>query len=101
MSVLKILTCVMVDHDWRLVVAPAAVCLIATLTAFRLYALAAANKGALRFAWIVFGGLAAGCGIWITHFIAMLAYQPRFATGYELSGTLLSLALAVVVTAAG
>jgi signal transduction histidine kinase/CheY-like chemotaxis protein len=99
--VLKIFTCLTVDHDWRLVLVAALVCVIATATAFRLYALAARSEGSLKLAWIAFGGLAAGCGIWATHFIAMLAYVPRLTTGYAPGGTLLSLVLAVVTTGVG
>jgi len=99
--VLKVLTCVVVDHDWRLVLVAAVVCLVAAVTALRLYALAAAAGGRVRLAWTAFGGGVAGSGIWATHFIAMLAYQPAFSTGYELIGTLLSWGLAVATTALG
>ena len=98
---LRILSCVAVDHDWRLVLVAAVVCVIAAATAFRLYALAARSEGGLRLAWTGFGGVAAGCGIWATHFIAMLAYQPHLATGYEPAGTIASLVLAIAGTALG
>ena len=42
-----------------------------------------------------------GCGIWATHFIAMLAYDPGTAAGYNIAITLLSLVLAVAITAVG
>ncbi|HWE45320.1 MAG TPA: MHYT domain-containing protein [Caulobacteraceae bacterium] len=98
---LKVLSCVLVDHDWRLVLVAAAVCAIAAGTAFRLYALAARSQGGLKLAWVGFGGIAAGCGIWATHFIAMLAYQPHLATGYEPGGTIASLVLAIAATSVG
>ena len=98
---LRVLSCVLVDHDWRLVLVAAAVCVIASVTAFRLYALAARSQGGLKLAWIGFGGVAAGCGIWATHFIAMLAYQPKLATGYEPAGTIFSLVLAIAGTSLG
>jgi signal transduction histidine kinase/NO-binding membrane sensor protein with MHYT domain/CheY-like chemotaxis protein len=99
--VFKFLTCVLVDHDWRLELVAAAVCVTATLTAFRLYGLAVNNTGALRHTWIALTGVTGGCGIWATHFIAMLAYRPRLATGYEPVGTVLSLILSVLVTSLG
>ena len=34
---LKVLACVYADHDWRLVLLAAAVCVTAVLTSFRLY----------------------------------------------------------------
>ncbi|HEY3811763.1 MAG TPA: MHYT domain-containing protein [Caulobacteraceae bacterium] len=98
---LKVLSCVLVDHDWRLVLVAAVVCATAAITAFRFYALAARSQGGLKLAWIGFCGIAAGCGIWATHFIAMLAYQPKLTTGYEPLGTGLSLILAIVSTGLG
>ena len=98
---LKVLSCVLVDHDWRLVLVAAVVCVIASVTAFRLYALAARSQGGQKLAWIAFSGVTAGCGIWATHFIAMLAYRPRLATGYEPAGTILSLVLAIAGTSLG
>ena len=51
--------------------------------------------------WLGLGALAAGFGIWSTHFIAMLAYEPGIATGYDVGLTVLSLVIAVFVTGAG
>ena len=42
-----------------------------------------------------------GCGIWATHFIAMLAYAPGAGAGYNVGITLLSLVFAIGVTAVG
>ena len=44
--------------------------------------------------WIAIAGAAIGYGIWATHFIAMLAYEPGVSTGYGISLTALSLAVA-------
>src|SRR5205085_11648232 len=46
-------------------------------------------------------GAAAGCGIWATHFVAMLAYDPGIAIAYNIGLTALSLAAAAAVTAIG
>jgi PAS domain S-box-containing protein len=75
-------------------------CLTASMTAFRLYARAREAEGRGRAPWIALTGVAAGSGIWATHFIAMLAYQPSIPVGYAASGTVLSLVLAVATTAA-
>ncbi len=37
--------------------------------------------------WIVIAGAAIGYGIWATHFIAMLAYEPGVPTGYGIALT--------------
>jgi diguanylate cyclase (GGDEF)-like protein/PAS domain S-box-containing protein len=42
-----------------------------------------------------------GCGIWATHFIAMLAYEPGVATAYDVGLTAVSLVAAAVVTSTG
>jgi PAS domain S-box-containing protein len=52
-------------------------------------------------AWIAAASVAMGGGIWSMHFIAMLAFQTTMAVTYDFALTLLSLLLAVAVTAAG
>jgi diguanylate cyclase (GGDEF)-like protein/PAS domain S-box-containing protein len=44
---------------------------------------------------------AAGFGIWATHFIAMLAYDPGIGAGYNVALTVLSLLIAILITGAG
>jgi diguanylate cyclase (GGDEF)-like protein len=51
--------------------------------------------------WIAIAGAAIGYGIWATHFIAMLAYEPGVPTGYGINLTALSLAAAMVLTSTG
>jgi diguanylate cyclase (GGDEF)-like protein len=55
----------------------------------------------MRALWIVTAGTVSGCGIWATHFIAMLAYDPGVVIGYSLALTLLSLFTAALVTTFG
>src|SRR5690348_14548102 len=57
----------------------------------RLYANARARGPGERLPWLAFTALAAGSGVWATHFIAMLAYAPTVKTGYELGGAVASL----------
>jgi NO-binding membrane sensor protein with MHYT domain len=42
-----------------------------------------------------------GFGIWATHFIAMLAFSPGLPSAYNISLTVLSLAVAIIVTGLG
>src|SRR5713101_1406074 len=97
----RILTCLGTEHDWRLVIVAGVVCFLASLTAISLFSRARAVSGRSRATWIVAAGAATGCGIWATHFIAMLAYDPGFWVSYNVGLTALSLLAAVVVTAAG
>ena len=97
----QIYTCLTNDHDWRLVVLAGAVCLLASAVAVILFHRAQATTGRTQFVWLALDAAAAGCGIWATHFIAMLAYDPAIGTGYNLAITILSLLIAVLITGAG
>ena len=97
----RILSCLTVEHDWRLVVLAALICFLASLAAVSLFHRALSTRGRTRATWILTAGVVTGCGIWATHFIAMLAYEPGVAVGYNVSLTLLSLLLAGVIAAAG
>ncbi|MGB7260296.1 MAG: methyl-accepting chemotaxis protein [Pseudolabrys sp.] len=98
---LRVYTCLTTEHDWRLVLVAAAVCYIASLSAVSLFHRARATSGRARIAWIVTAGTTTGFGIWATHFIAMLAYTPGVAIGYDVGLTAVSLAAAATVTSIG
>jgi diguanylate cyclase (GGDEF)-like protein/PAS domain S-box-containing protein len=97
----RVLTCLTSEHDWRLIAVAGIVCLLASLAAISLLHRARATQGRVRFAWIITAGAASGLGIWATHFIAMLAYEPGVAVAYDIGLTLLSLFAAVGLTTAG
>jgi signal transduction histidine kinase/NO-binding membrane sensor protein with MHYT domain/ActR/RegA family two-component response regulator len=98
----SVLTCVLVQHDLRLVAVAALTCATACGAAFgfHLRSLKAAGSG-VRWAWMALTGLVAGSGVWATHFIAMLAYQPTLVIGYDLWLTVASLATAVAGVGCG
>nr|MEA2798432.1 hypothetical protein [Phenylobacterium sp.] len=96
-----VLTCIFVQHDLRLVLVAAVICVVASGTAFGFHGRAIKASGGLRSAWLGLTGLVAGSGVWATHFMAMLAYQPSLQIGYELSLTAASLAAAVVGMGSG
>src|SRR5580704_3926044 len=97
----QVYTCLTVDHDWRLIVLAGAVCFLASAVAISLFHRAQATIGRAQFVWLSLDAAAAGCGIWATHFIAMLAYDPVIGAGYNLVLTVLSLLIAVLITGAG
>ncbi len=97
----RIFNCLTTQHDWRLVVIAALVCLLASIVTITLFYRALATSGRTRIVWLVIAGAASGCGIWTTHFVAMLAYDPGVAVGYDVTLTLLSLLVAAVVTGLG
>ena len=97
----RVFTCLTVEHDWRLVVLAAVICLLASVVAISLFHRAQSTQGRIRAIWVGLGAITAGYGIWATHFIAMLAYEPEIRVGYDVFLTVLSLIVAIVVTAVG
>jgi diguanylate cyclase (GGDEF)-like protein/PAS domain S-box-containing protein len=97
----RILTCLTVEHDWRLVVLAAGVCFLASGVAISLFHRAQVVTGRERLVWLSLDAAAAGFGIWATHFIAMLAYDPGIGAGYNVTLTVLSLLIAILITGAG
>src|SRR5215467_2503619 len=89
------------QHDWHLVLAAALVCLGASLVAVHLVRRAQATAGQTRSVWIATAGAATGFGIWATHFVTMLAYEPEVAVAYAILPTALSLLVAIAVTGIG
>ena len=97
----RVLTCLTTQHDWRLVVVAGLVCFITSLCAIGLFHRARRSQGRGRAIWIVIAGVAAGFGIWATHFIAMLAYDPGIGIAYDAGLTALSLLAAIALTCSG
>src|SRR6201988_375029 len=97
----QVLNCLGYEHDLRLVGLAGTVCLLACAVAVSLFHRARASQGRTRLKWMALEAVAAGCGIWATHFIAMLAYDPGSIAGYNIGITLLSLVFAIVTVAAG
>jgi len=94
---LSVLSCIVVEHEPRLVVLAALVCATACAAAFGFHLKSLAATGpATRWAWIALTGLVAGSGVWATHFVAMLAWKPDLRMGYEIGLTVMSLVTAVV-----
>jgi len=94
--VFAVLTCIFVQHDLRLVVVAALICSVAASAAFGFHARGLRASGGLRWAWLGLTGLVAGSGVWATHFMAMLAYQPTMRIGYDLAETAASFVVAVI-----
>ena len=89
------------QHDAKLVLLAAVVCLCGSLTAFRLYERLRGSRGTSRFAWTLLIGFVAGAGAWATHFLVMLAFNTGLPTGYAPGLTLASLMIVVAFACAG
>jgi len=97
---LRVYTCIVHDHDFRLVIVAGIICLLAAVTAFSILE-QARSGGRRRAAWLALAAFVSGTGIWSTHFVAMLAYQPHLPVGYDFALTLLSVAAAILISGAG
>lgn len=97
---LRVYACITQEHDLRLVLVAGAVCLLSSCIAFAAFEQARRDT-VRRLLWTELAAVAAGVGIWATHFIAMFAYQPDLPVGYDFATTLLSLCAAILVTGLG
>jgi PAS domain S-box-containing protein len=97
----RVLTCLTTEHDLRLVVVAGLVCFLSSLTAINMFRRARDTAARTRMAWLASAGVATGGGIWATHFIAMLAYDPGIGIAYDVGLTALSLLAAALVTGLG
>lgn len=93
--------CIANAHDLRLVGLAAIICALASFAGITLLHHVVKSAGAARYAWIAVSAISTGFGIWSTHFIAMLAFSPGIASGYNVALTFVSLAACILVTAAG
>jgi diguanylate cyclase (GGDEF)-like protein len=98
---LRVVTCLATEHDWRLLGLAIFVCVLTSVGTIAIFQRSLATAGRTRLLWLTATGVAAGYGIWATHFIAMLAFQPGMSVGYNLLLTLASLAAAALITGAG
>jgi diguanylate cyclase (GGDEF)-like protein/PAS domain S-box-containing protein len=98
---LQVLTCLTIEHDRRLVALAFVICVLASSVTISLFHRAQATEGRARSVWLGLCAAAGGCGIWATHFIAMLAFEPNVSAGYNLGLTILSLISAAIISGAG
>ena len=97
----QVYNCLTNQHDWRLVLIAAAICFLAGLVTITLFHRARVTRRRARAMWLVIAAGATGCGIWTTHFIAMLAYDPGVPVGYDVWLTLFSLLSAANIAGIG
>ena len=89
------------EHDWRLVVLAGIVCFLASVAAANLFHRSRALQGRARAGWLLTASVATGAGIWATHFIAMLAFDPGIPIAFDIFLTICSFLIAIAVTSAG
>lgn len=90
----RALACLTDEHTPWVVPLAACVCWISCYVALLLEQ-RVRKGGTSAPAWLLAAAFSAGAGIWSTHFIGMLGYDPGVVVGYEMATTLLSLIVAI------
>jgi len=109
---LRVYACISEQHDAWLVLLAVVVCAVGSFSSAlllgqarlhhqRMRAGQAPDRGRQARLWLLACAAATGTTVWATHFIAMLAFAPDLAVGYDLWLTLESLVLAIGITGAG
>jgi signal transduction histidine kinase/CheY-like chemotaxis protein/HPt (histidine-containing phosphotransfer) domain-containing protein len=98
---LNVIGCITQEHDLKLVLLAGLLCIFSCVAATSTIGRARANTGRKRLFWLAAAGTVCGCGIWATHFVAMLGYRPGFPVGYDFSLTFLSVIIAIVLSGVG
>jgi diguanylate cyclase (GGDEF)-like protein/PAS domain S-box-containing protein len=98
---LKVYSCITQQHDLRLVIVAGLICFLASYTAYSLIERSLEAGNTARRWWLTGGAFTTGSGIWATHFIAMLAFQPNMPANYDIPETIVSIVIAIVIAGAG
>ena len=85
-------------YDLPLVALSLVVAIIASYTALELAGRVSQKQGKSSWIWLVGGAVSMGTGIWSMHFIGMLAFHLPVAVAYDVTATMLSMAIAIVVS---
>ncbi len=96
----RVFTCLAFEHNLLLVGLAGMLCILANLGTASFVGRSRQTTGNARLAWILVAAAAGGFGIWATHFVAMLAYDPGIQLSFDLPQTLASLAIGCIATLA-
>ncbi len=98
----ELYSCVIDQHDLRLVALAAIICLLGVYSTFGLgrHALATSRPGERRL-WGACAILCSASSTWATHFIAMLAFHPGAPAGFDPVLTAASFVIALTVIGSG
>ncbi|NIZ14155.1 bifunctional diguanylate cyclase/phosphodiesterase [Phaeobacter sp. HF9A] len=79
----RLLDCITQEHIYWLLATAAVICVIGSTLSVHMSTRLTQWTGRRRMVQLPMAGLITGATIWSTHFIAMLAYDPGYAHGYE------------------
>ncbi|WP_298161560.1 ATP-binding protein [Brevundimonas sp.] len=85
-----------VQHDGRLTLLAAAVCVVGLATSITLIGMARHSTERMRMVYGAAAGVVGGLAVWATHFLAMLGFRSETMIRYAAAETLLSLGIVIV-----
>jgi len=85
-------------YNYELVALSLIVAIFASYTALELAGRVSQRQGKGSWLWLVGGAVSMGTGIWSMHFIGMLAFHLPVPMAYDAVTTMLSMAIAIVVS---
>ncbi len=91
---LRVLDCLIFDHDYRLVLLAALVCVLGTFATQ--FVSDRAVRGEYSVLWMALTAVCGGSTVWATHFIAVLAYKASIPMTYDLLFTSASFIAGIV-----
>ena len=91
----RVFGCFVGMHEPWMVAVAALLAVLSAACAFAAIRRTRAARGAARHKWLAATGVIFGSGVWATHFVAMLAYNPGVPVAYSPAVTILSLLLGV------
>jgi diguanylate cyclase (GGDEF)-like protein len=92
----RVIECIVGQHDLLLVLLAALVWLLGSAALFLLLKRSTDCVEARRRQWLAIAAVAAGIGVWATHFISMLAYEGSMPMRFDPALTALSVAIAII-----
>lgn len=98
---MRVITCLSVDHNLSFVVLAALMCVVGATVTIGLFRRALQNEGLRRHGWNFLTAVSAGSAIWATHFIAMLGYRPSAPVTFDPVLTLVSILIAIIGSGIG
>jgi diguanylate cyclase (GGDEF)-like protein len=98
---IKVLSCLVMEHDLRFVAVAAVICILGSLIATRLFDNTSSGSTHARVVWMSLAGFAFGSAVWSTHFLSMLAFEPGLPIGYDPALTAISLIVAIISMSGG
>ena len=94
---IRLFNCVTVQHDHLLLGVAAFVCVAMSIACSFMLSRMLSTTGLLKKIWIAGIAIILSAGIWTTHFVAMLAYEPGVGFVFDVFWTAVSLVVSIVL----